>query len=229
MTDLIIALDVPRIEDAGDWVDRLGETVGWYKVGLELFTREGAHIVKMLKEKGKNVFLDLKFHDIPRTVSRAVAQAAEMGIQMLSLHAAGGRAMMEAAAAQVVNRAMPPRLLGVTVLTSMDAASLKEVGIRRSPRNWVTDLALLAQDCGLDGVVASPREIRWIRSACGTGFLIVAPGIRSPGAPVQDQRRTATPHMARKCGADFIVVGRPILESDDPLKSTRKILKDLTK
>jgi len=229
MTELIIALDVPGSAEASNWVERLGDEALWYKVGLELFTREGAGIIQALEAKGKNIFLDLKFHDIPRTVARAVAQAADMGAQMVNVHTLGGKAMMEAAAEELVNRNKPPKLLGVTVLTSMDADSLKEIGIRRSPRGWVTDLALWAQECGLDGVIASPREIRGIREACGPGFLIVTPGIRLPRSPADDQRRTATPSQAKKWGADFIVVGRPILAAEDPISALKKVVKSIGK
>lgn len=229
MTEIIIALDVPEISEASGWVDRLGNDIQWYKVGLELFTREGVKIVQLLEKKGKNVFLDLKFHDIPRTVARAVAQVADIGAQMINVHTVGGKAMMEAAAEELVNRTKPPKLVGVTVLTSMDAVSLKEIGIRRSPKGWVADLALMAQECGLDGAVASPREVRGIRDLCGQGFLIVTPGIRLPGSAADDQRRTATPAQAKKWGADFIVVGRPVLTAEDPLKILKKIQKELEK
>lgn len=229
MTELIVALDVPTIKLAGEWVELLDEDVSWFKVGLELFTAEGKAVATMLKGRGKKVFLDLKFHDIPRTVARAVVRAADMGVDMINLHAVGGREMMETAAATLVDRDNPPKLIAVTVLTSMDAGALREMGIRRNPKTWVTDLALMAWNHGLDGVVASPRELKNIRKACGVGFIVVTPGIRMPDSPADDQRRTATPEQASKWGADYIVVGRPILEADNPVKAARSILRNLEK
>jgi len=221
MTKLIFALDVHDKMEAGRWVDILGSEVYWYKVGLELFLREGAGMVESIVGRGKKVFLDLKLHDIPRTVERAASQAGSMGVDMMTIHATGGRAMMEAAANAAASLKNPPKVVAVTVLTSLDANALEEIGLGADPRKWALELAKLAKKAGMDGVVASPLEAKSIKEACGKNF-IVTPGIRMPDSKVDDQRRTATPSEAAK-NADFIVVGRPIRDAPDPIAVTREI------
>lgn len=228
MSEIIIALDVANAEMARKVVDMLGKEARWYKVGLELFLRDGMSALKMLKKKGKKVFLDLKFHDIPHTVSRAVESSADMGVDMINVHVLGGAQMMESAASVLVNRRNPPLLVGVTILTSMDATSLRKLGIRRSPNGWVGELALLAQECGLDGVVASGKEIRRIRSLCGQNFKIVTPGIRFSDGSSDDQKRIVTPKQASKWGADFLVMGRPILSAKNPRETYERAIKELS-
>lgn len=227
MSEIIIALDVSSGEKAHQVVDTLGEKACWYKVGLELFLRDGVSALKMLKKKGKKVFLDLKFHDIPNTVSRAVESSADMGVDMINVHVLGGAEMMESAASVLVNRKNPPLLVGVTILTSMDTTSLKKLGIKRSPRGWVGELALLAQECGLDGVVASGKEIKRIRSLCGQNFKIVTPGIRFSDGNSNDQKRIVTPKQASKWGADFLVMGRPILSAKNPRQAYERAIREL--
>lgn len=225
MTELIFALDVPDAREADRWVELLGRDVAWFKVGLELFIREGAQVVENIAEKGKNVFLDLKLHDIPRTVERAVAQAASTGAAMMTIHASGGAEMMEAAALSAASCKNPPKLVAVTVLTSLDAHALGKIGVRRDPRKWAIKLAKEAKDAGVDGVVSSPGEIKGIKNATGRDFLVVTPGIRMPDSVPDDQKRTATPAEARRRGADFIVVGRPIRDASDPLQAAVNIKK----
>ena len=198
------------------------------KVGSQLFTSEGPRAVKTLAGLGFGIFLDLKFHDIPNTVAGAVAAAAQLPrVRLVTLHTLGGRAMMCAARAAVSNRKKRLALLGVTILTSMDEAALASVGIGGSPAERVVALARLAQDSGLDGVVASGHEARAIREACGTKFLIVVPGVRPAGAATNDQSRVMTPAQAIEAGADYLVVGRPITEAKDPRAEALAIARDI--
>lgn len=229
MSEIIVALDVADTDKARKVVEQLGENAVWYKVGLELFLRDGISALKMLKKKKKKVFLDLKFHDIPHTVARAVESSADMGVDMINVHVLGGAEMMEAAASVLVNLKNPPLLVGVTVLTSMDSSSLKKLSIKRNPLRWVGELALLAQECGLDGVVASGREINKIRSLCGQNFKIVTPGIRFSDNASHDQRRIVTPREASSWGADFLVMGRPILSAENPKQAYERAIKELEK
>ena len=224
-TELITALDFPDVEGAMALVDRIGEAGVWYKVGKQLFTACGPKVVEQLKERGKKVFLDLKYHDIPNTVAQAVASAARIGADMCNVHALGGPAMLSSAA----EAAEKARILltAVTVLTSMDAGELAAVGIERSPEEQVLRLARLAQSNGVAGVVCSSLELDAIRSACGRDFVTVVPGIRPADSSADDQKRIMTPRQAAQRGADFIVVGRPITKAADPAAAAAAILSEL--
>lgn len=216
MKSLIVALDLPTAGEALALVDRLGEDAVHYKVGSQLFTRAGPSLVRELKERGKRVFLDLKYHDIPHTVARAVEAAAELGVDMLTLHASGGHTMMSAARDAV--GADGPALLGVTLLTSFTAAEVEQVWDKeiRSMRDEVARLAGFAAEAGLDGVVASALEVEPVKRKHGAEFLVVTPGIRPAGELTGDQVRTATPADAIRAGADYLVIGRPIYAAEDP-------------
>jgi len=224
---LIVALDVRELDRASYLVDLLAPVVDWFKVGLELYTWSGPAAVQMVADSGKRVFLDLKFHDIPATVAAASrAVRALPGVALWNVHAAGGAEMLSAAVA--ANRPAGGRkLLGVTVLTSLDARSLPPLGIERSLADQVVALARLSQEAGLDGVVASPREVAAVRAACGPHFLIVTPGVRPEWAARDDQRRVMTPAEAVRAGADYLVVGRPITGAADPLAAARRIIDEL--
>jgi orotidine-5'-phosphate decarboxylase len=227
---LITALDFPTWEDARTLVDAL-EEVQWFKIGLEMFLASRGQAIDQLKSRGKKVFLDLKFHDIPNTVAQACRQAVGWRADMLNVHALGGRVMMEKAAEAVreeaASRGMEaPLLIGVTVLTSMDGGDLGEVGLS-DPEADAARLATLAQSAGLGGVVASPWEIARLRRACGPDFKIVCPGIRPGGSALGDQKRVKTPAEAVREGADFLVVGRPVTQAPDPAGAARAILKEI--
>ncbi len=225
-TTLIVALDVDTPEEALGLVDALGGTVQWYKVGHQLFTRHGPGIVAALKTRGKRVFLDLKYHDIPNTVAQAIRSAAAVGADLTNVHAGGGADMLAAAAAAAEQAGIVA--VAVTVLTSMDGAALRAVGVGESPVEQVVRLASLTRDCGLAGVVCSPLEIGPVREACGPGFLLVVPGIRPDGAARGDQKRIMTPGQAARAGAQFIVVGRPIRAAADPAAAAQAVLEELT-
>lgn len=216
MDRIIIALDVPSSEAAFSLVDRLGDAVSYYKVGAPLFTRGGPVIVRELRKRGKRVFLDLKYHDIPNTVARAVESAAELEVDMLTVHASGGTEMMRAARAAAGDGGV--RILAVTMLTSFGIDDAEQVWGKRlnSLREEVSRLAVLAAESGADGVVASALEAEAIKRRHGAGFLVVTPGIRLPGGETGDQVRTASPGEAVRAGADYIVVGRPVIEAPDP-------------
>ena len=222
---LIIALDVPDSEYALELVDKFGEQIEIYKVGLELFTSAGPRIIKELHKRNKRVFLDLKFHDIPNTVSKAAVAAARLGVYMFNVHASGGFDMMKMCRDSVVELCLKenlqkPKILGVTVLTSMAQQALKdELGIEHSLNTHVRHLSALALKAGLDGVVASGHEASKIKNHCGKGFIIVTPGIRPSWHPPDDQHRTMTPKQALREGADYIVMGRSILNYSDPLRA----------
>lgn len=224
---LIVALDFADEKQALALAEVLDPGSCRVKVGKELFTRCGPPIVRRLARDGFDVFLDLKFHDIPNTVAAACAAAADLGCWMVNVHASGGRAMMEAAAARLAQRGEAPLLIAVTVLTSMDTQAVHEVGFAREPEELVGHLARLAQDSGMDGVVSSPRELAAIRAACGSEFITVTPGVRPASASTDDQKRVATPAAARAAGADFLVVGRPVTQAADPAAAVTAILAEL--
>jgi len=221
---LIVALDVPSADAARGLVDRVGTAAGLFKVGSQLFTAAGPGFVRELTHAGHRVFLDLKFHDIPNTVASAVRAAADLGVTLLDVHALGGAAMIEAAAAA---RPQDTRLLAITILTSHDESALARIGLSGSLAENVRRLALLARDAGADGVVASPQEVELIRQACGPDFLIVTPGIRPAGASHQDQARVATPQAALAAGASYLVVGRPITGATDPAAAAQAIVREM--
>jgi orotidine-5'-phosphate decarboxylase len=218
MSQIIVALDVPSSDAALDLVDRLADAVDFYKVGSPLYTRAGPDLVRALTDRGRRVFLDLKYHDIPSTVANAVTAAADLGVELLTLHASGGGAMMAAAREACDRAGSATRLLGVTILTSFSAVDVERVWNKEilSVRDEVARLAGLAAEAGLHGVVTSPLEAESMKRRHGPEFLVVTPGIRPEGAGLGDQARTATPADAVRAGADFLVVGRPILVAADP-------------
>ena len=224
---LIVALDVPEAADARALVERLAGHVGMFKVGSQVFTTAGPDLVREVVGRGEKVFLDLKYHDIPNTVAGAVSSAGRLGVSLLTVHALGGKEMLEAAVGALP--AMGIRLLAITILTSHDEATLRAIGMGGSLADAVRRLALLAREAGADGVVASPQEVALVREACGPDFLIVTPGIRPAGASRGDQSRTATPAAAIAAGADYVVVGRPILEAADPAAAAAAIARDLAR
>ena len=220
---LIVALDVDTKEEAVGWVKRMAPLgVTHFKIGLNLFTRAGPSAVEAVQQAGGKVFLDLKFHDIPNTVAGAVRAAAALKVWMANVHISGGSAMMRSALAA----AGQTLLIGVTVLTSMAEKDLADLGLNKTLKDQVLYLAKLAQSAGLSGIVASAQEAKAIRRACGEEFLIVTPGIRPQGKEQGDQQRTATPLEAIQAGADYLVVGRPILEAPDPAAVTGQILEE---
>jgi orotidine-5'-phosphate decarboxylase len=254
-SSLIVALDFDSLKSALKFAQQVADLVGMFKIGSQLFTAAGPAAVKEISALGPGIFLDLKFHDIPNTVAGAVLSAAAMsGVQLVNVHALGGTAMLHAAA-QAISAGVPmgadrPRLIAVTVLTSMDAKAIREVGIGGPPKTRVVKLAKLAKSAGADGVVASVQEARAIRKACGRDFLIVTPGVRpaiksesgaADGSPkseraakfktavprTDDQARTATPSEAIKAGADFLVVGRPITAAPDPRAAAQSIVDEI--
>ncbi len=225
---IIVALDFAEKKQALDFARKTTPAQCRLKVGKELFTSAGRGVVEGLVARGFDVFLDLKFHDIPNTCAKAVLAAADMGVWMVNVHASGGRRMMEAAAEALQHRqGEKPLLIGVTVLTSMDQSDLDEVGIGVSPVEQVGRLARLAESSGLDGVVCSAQEVGFIRQQCGTGFLTVTPGIRPAWSQTQDQKRIMTPADAVKAGVDYMVIGRPITQADVPQEACQKVLSEL--
>jgi len=226
---LCVALDGSDREWISATARRLSGCVGWLKIGLEAFIAFGPELVREVATAGPRVFLDLKLHDIPATVRRASANAAACGADLLTVHAGGGRAMLEAAVAGAREGAasVPPKVVAVTLLTSLDRAALRELGIASSPEDLVPRWAALAHDSGLDGVVSSPLEAARIRRQCGPEFLIVTPGIRPAGSANDDQRRVLTPRQAIQAGADILVVGRPITRAPDPAEAAREILLEI--
>ena len=235
MDQLLIALDVETAAEAYSLADRLRGVAGGYKIGSRLFTAEGPRMVRSLTERGDRVFLDLKFHDIPNTVATAVAAATSLGVWMVNVHASGGAKMMAEArdaAAESATRAgiARPLVIAVTVLTSMDGATLKQTGVDADVLDQVLRLAELTQSSGLDGVVASPRETPLIRQRCGPDFTIVTPGIRGGAAKTSgkdDQQRTMGPAEAIGAGANYIVVGRPIIAAPDPRTAAEAIAREV--
>jgi orotidine-5'-phosphate decarboxylase len=234
MNPILIALDVDTPAEAYAMAETLRDTVGGYKINTHLFTGAGPEVVRTFVDRGDRVFLDLKFHDIPNTVTGAVSAAAALGVWMVNVHASGGPAMLRAArrgADEGANRrgGPAPLVIAVTVLTSIDAATLEALGITESPIDHVTRLARMAQDAGLDGVVASPQEVPAIRRACGRDFVIVTPGIRGGSATTgpDDQQRTATPSGAIEAGSSYLVIGRPITGAADPRAAALAIGREL--
>lgn len=213
---IVVALDFPDVQRAAACADMLDPVLCRVKVGKELFVRAGPAFVERLQARGFDVFLDLKFHDIPNTVAQACAAASDLGVWMVNVHALGGRRMMIAAREAIERSSHRPLLIAVTVLTSMDADDLRDIGLSGVPEEHVLRLATLARDAGLDGVVCSAREAAMLKSACGAGFCLVTPGIRPAGADVGDQKRIVTPGQAIRDGANYLVIGRPVTASADP-------------
>jgi len=224
---LIVALDVPGAAQARQLVQSLGETVNTYKIGKQLFTAEGPHLVRELVSSGRRVFLDLKFHDIPNTVAEAVRSAADLGVAMLTVHASGGRKMLEAAAEAAAQSASKPLVLAVTVLTSLSDSDLQEIGVAGNVLTQVLRLGALARSAGCGGLVASAHEASELRRELGDGFAIVTPGVRPAGADVGDQARVLTPRDAIAAGATYLVVGRPIVKAADPAKAAEAIIAEI--
>jgi len=229
MAELIVALDVQTREEAVAKVRAIGAGVGFYKIGLELFTAEGPDVVKAVKELGKRVFLDLKLHDIPRTVERAVRSGGKLGVDLMTIHSVGGKAMIRAAAdAAAEFGAGGPKILAVTVLTSLDQTDLADVGIvGRTPAEQVQAMAAFATASGAHGLVCSPKEVGTLSKALPAGTLFITPGVRPAGSAVGDQKRVATPADAVRDGATHLVVGRPILAADDPVAAAAAILREM--
>jgi orotidine-5'-phosphate decarboxylase len=224
---LIVALDVPDLASAATLVNRLDRVCSWFKVGMELFTAAGPQAVELLTARGHSVFLDLKFCDIPNTVAGAVRSAAALGVRLLTVHAAGGPAMLEAAQNALAGLADPPQLLAVTLLTSMDQAQCAAVGFERAPAAQVELLARMGLAAGIRGFVCSPQEVAALRALTGPESILVVPGIRPAGAQVGDQKRIATPADALRNGASSLVVGRPITQAPDPAAAAQAILEEM--
>lgn len=220
---VVVALDFPAVEPALALLARLQPGACRVKIGKELFTRAGPAFVEQVAARGFDVFLDLKYHDIPNTVAAACAAAADLGVWMVNLHASGGRRMMDAAVERLAQRATPPLLIAVTVLTSLDQAEIAEIGFVGTPAENVRRLAALAEDSGIDGVVCSPLEVEALRAERSAGFRLVTPGVRPAGAASNDQRRVMTPGDAIAAGSSYLVVGRPITASADPAASLAAI------
>lgn len=226
---IIAALDVPDWPAARKLVDELFPVVSFFKIGMELFTAEGPRTIEAIKALGGKVFLDLKYHDIPNTVKGAVAAAARLGVDMLTIHISGGTAMLEAAAEAAALACNPPILLGVTVLTSIDGETMhNELRIRDEVEDYVIHLGNMAIESGLQGIVASPREVKGLRQALGKDAVIVTPGIRPSWETRGDQRRVASPGEALALGASYLVIGRPITAASDPLGAANRILEELS-
>jgi orotidine-5'-phosphate decarboxylase len=229
---LIIALDVPTADEARELVAQLRGVAGMFKIGSQLFTAAGPSLAREIAAQGERVFLDLKFHDIPNTVAAAGVEAARLGVAMFNVHAAGGGEMMRRVSKAVKETAereglAKPVVLGVTVLTSSDAATLAEIGLSVEPKTQVERLARLANESGLDGVVASPQEITLARETTREDFVIVTPGVRPYGAARDDQKRVMTPAEAVRAGANYIVIGRPVIKASDPLAAAQAIIEEV--
>jgi orotidine-5'-phosphate decarboxylase len=226
---IIIALDVSSRDQAMQLVRDLHDMVGMFKVGSQLFTACGPQIVREIISAGGKVFLDLKFHDIPNTVMHAATEAARLGVSMMTVHASGGRAMMESVSKELQGKfgGNKPIVVAITVLTSLDTRSLFEIGIELPLEEQVQRLALFAQECGMDGVVCSPREIQLVRKTVNPKFKIVTPGIRMPNQSLNDQQRISTPHDAIEAGADYIVVGRAVTEDANPRMAVQNLLQSV--
>ncbi|MBT0654061.1 orotidine-5'-phosphate decarboxylase [Geomobilimonas luticola] len=227
---ILFALDVESFADAKHWVSVLSGHVGMFKVGKQLFTSHGPDVVRMVDNFGGQVFLDLKYHDIPNTVAMASVEAARLGVKLFNLHALGGYEMM-ARTVEALDKEFSgkerAKVLAVTILTSSNEETLRQVGIEYPVREMVVRLAQLAQKAGIDGVVASPQEVELIRAACGNDFLVVTPGVRPAFASTDDQKRIMTPAEAVRAGADYLVIGRPISAAADPLKAAEAIVEEI--
>ncbi|MFT6694141.1 MAG: orotidine-5'-phosphate decarboxylase [Neolewinella sp.] len=226
-SNVIVALDYDNKHSALTLADRLDPKYCRVKVGKELFTAAGPSVVKELSDRGFDVFLDLKFHDIPNTVAKALSAAADLGVWMANVHASGGSRMMSAAKQALGNSGSDMLLIGVTVLTSMDTSDLEEVGIKRTLSDQVLHLASMTKDSGLDGVVCSAQEARTLKESLGKDFKLVTPGIRLANSAADDQRRIVTPADAMALGSDYLVIGRPITQSADPLATLLEINRSL--
>ncbi|CUH96970.1 Orotidine 5'-phosphate decarboxylase [Propionispora sp. 2/2-37] len=229
---LIVALDAPDMDRVACLVETIGDAVSYYKVGMELYYSEGSKVISYLRGLDKEIFLDLKLHDIPNTVARGLSSLTTLGASMLNVHASGGLRMMEAARRSVAEKAAElgiarPKLIAVTILTSIDETEWVNLRHDKNIAEYVVHLAQLAQCAGIDGVVASPQEAAAIRAACGDNFIIVTPGVRPQGAAVNDQSRIATPAGALKNGAHHLVVGRPITAATDPRSAALAILREM--
>jgi orotidine-5'-phosphate decarboxylase len=229
VSKIIVALDISSREHALQLVKGLHDVVGMFKVGSQLFTACGPQIVSDIIKDGGKVFLDLKFHDIPNTVIHAATEAAQLGVSMITIHASGGRAMMQSVSKELYTKfgSNRPIVVAVTVLTSLDTRSLFELGVEIPVDEQVHRLALLAQGCGIDGVVCSPQEIQLVRRSVRPSFKIVTPGIRLPDQSLNDQQRIATPQEAIVAGADYIVVGRAVTNSAEPHTAIQQILQSI--
>ena len=229
---LIAALDVDSLDQAQELVRLLAGDVGMFKIGKQLFTHAGPQAVRLIQELGGEIFLDLKFHDIPNTVAKAAIEATRMGVKMFNVHASGSLEMMRLTVKEVERvcrqeKRRKPIMLAVTVLTSLNQDDLKRVGVDGKVADQVVRLALLTKEAGMDGVVASPQEVGDIRDACGRHFVIVTPGIRPADSKRNDQQRVMTPGDAVRAGVDYIVVGRPILEAEDRVAAARGIVAEM--
>tara|TARA_R110001592_G_scaffold33316_2_gene115597 strand:- start:11799 stop:12536 length:738 start_codon:yes stop_codon:yes gene_type:complete len=224
---LIVALDYPDMQLALNMADLLDPKICRVKVGKELYTKVGPKILEALHERGFEVFLDLKFHDIPNTTANAVAVAADLGVWMVNVHVSGGRKMMEACMNKLSNYSSPPLLIGVTVLTSMAEEDLREIGIHSSPLDHVLELGALAMASGLDGVVCSAHEAFFLKQKLGKEFKLVTPGIRPSFSEKGDQKRIMTPHEALVAGSDYLVIGRPITKSERPSDALKMVIQEM--
>lgn len=223
---IFVALDVETKEKALEIVSDLKGLGACFKIGKQLFTSTGPELVREIVAMGEDVFLDLKYHDIPNTVAKAGAAAAQLGVKIFNVHASGGRKMMEAVRSEMDKLTNPPLVLAVTILTSLGEEDIREVGFDRTIPEQIAKLAKLAKDSGMDGVVASPLEIELIRETCGKDFKILTPGIRPAFAAVNDQKRIATPAEALRKGADYLVIGRPITAAENRREAFLKILEE---
>lgn len=224
---LIVALDVPDRNTALAAVDQLTGHVGYFKIGLELFTREGPGLVEKIRDRGEKIFLDLKLHDIPNTVRGAMRSVCKLGVDMITVHASGGANMLKAAVEESQSADSPPLVLAVTALTSLSEKDMSRFGVNGSMEEWVERLAQTACDAGIRGIVASAKELPMLRRKMDPQLQLVIPGIRPSGSGTQDQSRTATPYEAIKSGASYLVVGRPIMKADDPVAAADAITEEI--
>ena len=228
MAELIVALDVASTSEVKKVIEQLGDAVTFYKIGLELFSAEGPDVVRAVKAYNKKVFLDLKLHDIPRTVERAVTSGAALGVDLMTIHSVGGRAMIRAAKdAALAAGVSAPKILAVTALTSLDQSDLADIGVLRDMKDQVEAMGQLACSNGADGIVCSPKEVANMRRILGPLALLVTPGVRPAGAAIGDQKRVATPGQAVRDGSTHLVVGRPILEAADPRAAALAIAEEM--